>query len=320
MISVIIPAYNAEKTIRHCLESVLEQGASVELILADDGSTDGTRHIAKTYGKNVQVLVLSHGGVSAARNAGLDAANGEWVMFLDADDALLPGALSEMERHMTGDTDAVCGTICRGNHNHKAGGKARTYPAGHELIDYVLADPTNYLTIHAWAFRRKKEMPQFNPDLRIGEDSDWVLRYLYTARNAVFISFPVYRYTVSADSTIHKWREGQERDFLKMLTMLSQGPAGKEKNWPVFVLINYLLVMTHVVFHPGNPENKKRQYQAAKILRDHPIFAEAFDKADLHSVSRTKRIVLVCMKRNWTVPAYMAVKIRQKQNARHAIH
>ena len=48
MISVIIPAYNAEKTIRHCLESVLEQGASVELILADDGSTDGTRHIAKT--------------------------------------------------------------------------------------------------------------------------------------------------------------------------------------------------------------------------------------------------------------------------------
>ena len=83
MISIIIPAYNAEKTICRCLESALDQEA--EIILADDGSTDATLRLAEKYADRIRILQLPHGGVSAARNAGLDAARGEWVMFLDSD-------------------------------------------------------------------------------------------------------------------------------------------------------------------------------------------------------------------------------------------
>lgn len=316
MISIIIPAYNAEKTICRCLESALDQEA--EIILADDGSTDATLRLAEKYGERVHILRLPHGGVSAARNAGLDAARGEWVVFLDSDDALLPGALDRLRPTMTDDVDAVCGTICRGNETPRLRGREAICLTGHALMDYVLADPTNCLTVHAWAFRIRPDMPRFDPDLRIGEDSDWVLRCLYRARQVVFIPAPVYRYTISADSTVHKWREDQEKDFLKMLKKLSLSAAGNEKNWPLFVLTNYLLILTHVVFHPANPNSRKKQLQAAEELRENPLIADAFDRADLRQLSRAKHVVLACLKRGWIGPAWVAVKVRQRMNATHS--
>ena len=318
MVTVIIPAYNAETTVQRCLESVLRQNMPVEILLADDGSTDGTLRMSESYKNQIRILALTHHGVSAARNAGLASASGEWILFLDADDMLLPDALETLQSYMTEETDAVCGAICRGNETKKNNGKTVTYPAGHNLMDYVLSDPTNFLTIHAWAFRNRKEMPCFDPGLRIGEDSDWVLRYLNTARKAVFVSAPVYRYTVSDNSAIHQWREGKDRDFLRLLSKLSRSPVAKEANWPLFVLTNYLLILTHVIFHPGNPASWKEQRRAAQKLRETSLFADAFDQADLTKLSSAKRFVLLCLKRGWTEVAFAAVKFRQRQNEKRA--
>ena len=318
MISVIIPMYNAEKTIRRCLKSVLTQKASFEILLADDGSTDTTLKIAEEYGGRVRRLALPHGGVSEARNAGLDAASGEWIMFLDADDALLPEALEKLEPYMTEDADAVCGLICRGNETRKTRGKEVTYPAGHELMNFVLADPTNYLTVHAWSFRRKAEMPRFNSELCIGEDSDWVLRYLYTAQKVVFIPAPIYRYTISADSAVRKWKADQDRAYLDMLANVGRGSPGKEKNWPLFVLTNYLLILTHVIFHPSNPKSRREQFRAARELRDGPVISAAFKNAELRELSLPKKLALACLKRDWTWLAYLAVRLRQAQNSMRA--
>ena len=317
MISIIIPAYNAEKTICRCLESALDQEA--EIILADDGSTDATLRLAEKYADRIRILQLPHGGVSAARNAGLDTARGEWVMFLDSDDALLPSALDRLRPSMTDDVDAVCGTICRGNETPRLRGREAICLTGHALMDYVLADPTNRLTIHAWAFRLRPGMPRFDPALRLGEDSDWVLRTLYTVRKAAFVPVPVYRYTVSADSAVHKWREEQGRDYLDMLEKLSRSPAGKEKNWPLFVLTNYLLILTHVVFHPANPNDRKRCFQAARELRENPLIADAFGRADLRQLGGAKHVVLTCLKRGWIAPAYVAIRMRQYQNRKAVV-
>ncbi len=318
MVTVIIPAYNAETTVQRCLESVLRQNVPVEILLADDGSTDGTLRLSESYGRKVRILALPHHGVSAARNAGLAAASGEWILFLDADDTLLPDGLATLQPYMTEDTDAVCGTIFRGNETKKYNGETVTYPAGHDLMDYVLSDPTNFLTIHAWAFRHRRKMPQFDPDLRIGEDSDWVLRYLSMARKTVFVSTPVYRYSVSDNSAIHQWRAGKDGDFLKLLTKLSRSPLAKEANWPLFVLTNYLLILTHAIFHPGNPASRKEQLRAAQKLRENPLIAEAFGRADLTKFSWTKRFVLQCLQKGWTEVAFAAVKFRQRQNEKRA--
>lgn len=96
LVSVIIPAYNAEKTIRRALESVLLQDyAPIEIIVVNDASRDGTAAVVESFGEPTIALINRpvNGGVSAAMNAGLRRARGEYVAFLDADDEWLPGKL-----------------------------------------------------------------------------------------------------------------------------------------------------------------------------------------------------------------------------------
>jgi len=86
-VSVIIPAYNAERYIGRTLDSVLAQSRAVqEIIVVDDGSTDKTKEIVTRYGPPVHYIYQENAGVSAARNTGIKASAGEWVAFLDADD------------------------------------------------------------------------------------------------------------------------------------------------------------------------------------------------------------------------------------------
>ncbi len=88
--SVIIPVYNAEKTLRRCLDSLLEQNcADAEIILVNDGSKDDSEAICEEYAGNycnVCCFSQPNSGVSAARNAGLDVAQGEYILFVDSDD------------------------------------------------------------------------------------------------------------------------------------------------------------------------------------------------------------------------------------------
>ena len=90
LISVIIPVYNTEKYLRRCVDSVLNQTyTDLEVILIDDGSTDGSADIIDTYAKKDKRVVAVHeinGGAATARNTGLDNAHGEYVTFIDSDD------------------------------------------------------------------------------------------------------------------------------------------------------------------------------------------------------------------------------------------
>ncbi len=97
-VTVIVPAYNAGQWIGKCLDSVKDQVAGEwRVIVVSDGSTDSTAGISRRHASTdarFSLVELPHGGVSAARNAALDMADSEWVMFLDADDALHPMALA----------------------------------------------------------------------------------------------------------------------------------------------------------------------------------------------------------------------------------
>ena len=92
--SVIIPVYNAEKTLRRCLDSLLaERYPDAEIILVNDGSGDHSGEICREYSsreQNIRYIEKENGGVSTARNAGLDAAFGDYVLFVDSDDYVTP--------------------------------------------------------------------------------------------------------------------------------------------------------------------------------------------------------------------------------------
>lgn len=93
-ISVIIPAFNAERFLAETIESLLAQTLPpMEIVLVDDGSTDGTAEVARRFGSRVNYQLRPHSGIAATRNHGLSVARGEWIAFLDADDVWLPDKL-----------------------------------------------------------------------------------------------------------------------------------------------------------------------------------------------------------------------------------
>lgn len=94
-ISVIIPTYNRAHLLPRCLDSVISQELKpLEIIVVDDGSTDATRDLVQRDYPGIKLISQENKGVSAARNAGIDAASGDWLAFLDSDDAWLPGKLN----------------------------------------------------------------------------------------------------------------------------------------------------------------------------------------------------------------------------------
>lgn len=89
IISIIIPVYNVALFLRQCIQSIISQEGNIEVILADDGSPDESPSICDEYAQKdnrIHVIHKQNGGVSSARNAGLDAAQGEWIWFVDGDD------------------------------------------------------------------------------------------------------------------------------------------------------------------------------------------------------------------------------------------
>ena len=126
-ISVIIPVYNAERYLRQCLDSIAAQcryadcdGADCEVIIIDDGSTDSSGAIADQYAQaqpdRFMVIHRANGGLSAARNSGIEAARGSWLSFVDADDCLSPHALALL-LHIAhrDDADIAIGAHCADN-------------------------------------------------------------------------------------------------------------------------------------------------------------------------------------------------------------
>lgn len=147
-LSVIIPTYNNEQYVGKCVQSVLDQetGISFEVIVVNDGSTDGSRELLeRSFGADPRVRLVHQNnmGHSGARNTGIDLASGDYLMFLDADDNLLPGAVARlMATALEKDASIVCGGYtCR-------------LPNGKKLPGMILADekisPMGRLPGYVW--------------------------------------------------------------------------------------------------------------------------------------------------------------------------
>ena len=98
MVSIIIPVYNAEKYLDRCLQSAVNQAGVREVIAVDDGSTDNSVEIIEKY--TVKLIKQKNAGSASARNAGLSSASSDYIMFLDSDDYLEEGCVSEIIREV----------------------------------------------------------------------------------------------------------------------------------------------------------------------------------------------------------------------------
>jgi len=109
LVSVIIPTYNRAKYVTHAIDSVLAQTyPSYEIIVVDDGSTDDTRKELAPYMDRIKYIRKEHAGHSAARNTAIRASRGQWIAFLDSDDAWLPAKLSRQMEFLSHCRAKVC--------------------------------------------------------------------------------------------------------------------------------------------------------------------------------------------------------------------
>ena len=158
LVSIIIPVYNSEKNIANCIDSVLAQSrVRIEIIIVDDGSTDNSFVVAEKYLGNTNVTVISqkNSGASAARNAGLKAARGEYIQFLDADDLLSPDKIESQLNVLNDSVNqvALCRTV------HFFDGDDPTKGVGAD--DWFCADNNNPVDFLLKLYAGEDEMPGF---------------------------------------------------------------------------------------------------------------------------------------------------------------
>jgi glycosyltransferase involved in cell wall biosynthesis len=166
-IATIIPAYNCERYLAEAIESVLAQDyRPLEIIVVDDGSTDGTAKVANNFAPTIQYCFQANGGIGSARNCGIGLARSDFIAFLDADDLWLQGKLEHQMRTMVDnpETEAVFGLA---QQFQEASGSAIN--VGEPMAGYLAST----MLIRRESFDR---VGPFRTDIRLGEFVDWYMR------------------------------------------------------------------------------------------------------------------------------------------------
>lgn len=221
-ISVIIPAYNAASFVARALQSVLAQTRSAdEIIVVDDGSQDKTADLVRTFGERVRLIRQSNAGVSAARNAGIAAAAGDWIAFLDADDEWLPDKLRLQTEHLQRNPDIQW---TYGNfHQPDASGRlkpahalaaAQAVLSGREVFnDYFQAYLchayawTSTLLVHRAVF---DAAGLFEPGMKRAQDNDLWYRIAYQFPRVGYLAEPLAIYHLDTPGSSTKVNDDVE--------------------------------------------------------------------------------------------------------------
>ena len=219
MISVIIPVYNVEEYLDDCLTSVLAQTYSnLEILLINDGSTDNSGVICDKYAQTdsrIKVFHKENGGVSSARNIGLENATGQYIAFVDPDDWIEPNMyetiITQFEKS---DVDAVFCGYWENFSDEVKRNPVIHMPEKHDIVSgrdalyqcLIKMEDGYFTSVWNKVFKTEFVNQQdilFEPFL-IGEDEVWLAKILPEAKNIFLINKPLYHWRKRESSVLHK--------------------------------------------------------------------------------------------------------------------
>ena len=297
MISVVIPIYNAEPRLRRCLDSVLNsKRRDFELILVNDGSTDNSPGICREYAEKdgrVRLISQPNRGASSARNRGLEACRGEWVIFVDADDMISPDFLELADREIYQDQDLLLFDFART--------EAELAPADFtpeelcfgpadvpELLRSLLlrrqlteGGSLNFVSPCGKAYRTeciRQSAICFSPDLSFGEDKLFNTEYLTRVERCVYLPKPVYFYDCRQGSLSRRFCPERIQNVGRMLTgirtVLERGGffSALEEDFLSSVQ-EQLIFFIFAAFSPGSLRRKARSI--GREMRDTQVYEQA---------------------------------------------
>ena len=218
-ISIIIPVFNTIQYLPRCLESVLNQSfTDFELVLVDDGSTDGSGETCDAYAQKdsrIRVYHQENGGVSSARNLGLDHATGDWIYFVDSDDEVLPDGLQTLVNCISDEVDIVMGGYVDVDEN------GVPFEVN-KRVDVILSKKQSLVSLYGgygsyypycgylWMRLLRRRVIQeshllFNPAFAVKEDTLFLTRYVCKSNGITRqTTTPVYKYYRRSDSAMGK--------------------------------------------------------------------------------------------------------------------
>lgn len=281
MVSIVIPVYNSETTLKRCLESVIGQlFTNWELILVDDGSNDKSGDISDEYAvkdQRIKVFHKKNGGVSSARNIGLEHAKGEWIVFVDADDFVKESYLAHLLEHSQKNVDLVISyaEIHSGNKIQK-----ESYPS--KLVDKTnfesmfIENDMNWHT-SPWSKLYKRSIIEehhlrFCEGMHIGEDAVFLYSYMLYS-NRIYISNDTdYCYFAYNEGSLTKRVNSLDSEILayNQIRVIVQSMILKRsiKNFIALKNLNWLIAsyqrrILNALYH-----NKVQKQKRLSILRN----------------------------------------------------
>jgi glycosyltransferase involved in cell wall biosynthesis len=262
-ISVIVPIYNTEKYLDRCIQSILAQTyTDFELLLVDDGSTDTSGAICDKYAEQdsrVRVFHKENGGVSSARNMGLDNAQGEWVTFVDADDWLENGYLEIFMKN----TEEL---TCQSFHSYYEGQKEAwdtTIYNTNGINNYIEQLYNKRILGYCWGILFKTQIIRdnnikFYSDVKFREDEIFVLEYISYIKGITFINEYGYNYNRPDWSKYDKCYDYITRFLLYQKYKLIFPTPNEITDKYLLDLVGYIINQYNI---------KKRNYKALKEIQ-----------------------------------------------------
>ena len=343
-ISVIIPVYNMEAFLEECLDSVLAQSyPHLQIVCVNDGSRDRSQEILEDYARRdprVIPIVKENGGLSSARNRGLEAATGEYVMFLDSDDWLDTDicrlAVREIEDSRA---DLVMWSYVREFQNRSIPtdvlGKERRYfdaegtrqlhrrlfgLTGEELADPAKGD----IIVTAWGKLYRRELIRgivFIDTKKVGtEDSLYNIDVFHRCRSVVYI--PVYgnhyrKYNANSLTTVYNSRlfAGWQNMYAHMEEQIRRNGLGDEYRVALTNrrAVNLIMLGINIMCAPISPFEKRRELRNI-ILR--PVYRDAFRKLDISPMPIHWKAYFLCARYGCAWGLYVLLLAIQKIRGR----
>lgn len=217
LVSVIIPTYNIKNELPRCLDSLIAQTyTELEIIVVNDGSTDGTDKVCDEYAKLDERICIVHkenGGVSSARNAALKVAHGEYVACVDGDDYVEPDMIETM---VSAALKYEAPLACCGYHQHGKGAEHKVYSKkvtcldrAEALLAYVTDDERTRIYNSVWSKLFKRELLEgmVFPEGRESEDIFYTTWALINAEKVAHVDRALYHYVLDRDGSIMNSKE-----------------------------------------------------------------------------------------------------------------
>lgn len=229
LLSIIIPCYNVSKYIDRCLTNLIN--CKYEIILIDDGSTDCTPEICDDYKKysNITVYHKTNGGLSDARNYGLQNAHGKYIAFLDSDDYVdIMNLEKSLNTLIESNVDMV---YCDFSKQYRSGNIKKfdlldcsNVFSGKDLLDNLLKNQTYYPMVWKNIYKREFIINN-NLFFKVGflhEDEDWMMRCLFKANRVLYLPESFYIYCTNELSITHQKNQKNLNDIIEISLSLKK--------------------------------------------------------------------------------------------------